>query len=447
MATPVYTLLVPALGALLLLLGAVLVKLGHWPRRTGAVLHCAACDYILTGAETRCPECGTAVSGETVVRGRRRRRPALTASGVVLTLFGLMFVGVFLAGVTGTIDWNRHKPLGWLLRDLDSPTAGGPAWAEIRRRFDDGLLSEANQDAIVEKGLQRSLPPTNALSRGDILDFIGTRYLDHKLTESQAERFFGPMMKVSLSTRPVVGAQSAMPYSLRGAGRGPQGWWLRVRTLETQVDDGPVSKRGGGTAGQFGGWSTSTVLPPIPTPGKHRLRVKVEFATSAGPVTWNENAPVARRVEQDLFADVQVVEGQTPIETVTTPDADALARNLRPRLSYDASRQILDYEIDTDGFPVDAAFEVFARFDGHDHSLGTVTLRKNVRGGYSGVRQPLAELPAAVDLVFRASESAARDTVDLTQIWKGEIVLPNVPVTRVPARAPATAPAATQSGS
>jgi hypothetical protein len=34
----------------------------------------------------------------------------------------------------------------------------------------------------------------------------------------------------------------------------------------------------------------------------------------------------------------------------------------------------------------------------------------------------------AVDLILRSSEAAARATVDLTSIWKGELVYQNVPV-------------------
>jgi len=434
-AVPMFSLVVPVLGAILVVAGAILIKRGHWPRRTGTTAHCRVCDYILTPGQSRCPECGTAADEDTVVRGRRRRRPAVTGSGAALALFGVMLLAVFLTGMTGTVDWNRHKPLGWLLRDLDTPATSGPAWAEIQRRLADGLLSDADQSTLVDKGLHLQTSGVSLLSGNNILDFVGQRFLDHKLTESQADRFFAAAMKISLAMRTVVGAQSPLSYSIVGAGRGPGGWSLRMTTLEAQVDDGPVQKQGGSTSGYFGGWSTSTVLPPVPSPGKHRLRVKVELATAASAAgIWNDNAPVARRVKQDLFADFQVVEGATPIESETTPTADALARLLRTRLSLEPDGRFLDFEVDSNGLPVDAAFDVYARFDGHEQRLGGVCLRKGVNGGHTGIAPLTSDLPATVDLVFRASEPVARETVDLTRIWKGELVLAGVPVHRAGGR-------------
>jgi hypothetical protein len=43
------------------------------------------------------------------------------------------------------------------------------------------------------------------------------------------------------------------------------------------------------------------------------------------------------------------------------------------------------------------------------------------------------------DVILRSSEAAARDTIGMTRIWKGEIVLPNVPLP-APLATPATAP-------
>src|SRR5437879_2204881 len=98
-----------------------MLKRGRWPRRVGELPHCPSCDYILANLPTtaRCPECGTPVSESNAVRGERHRSRGLTISGASLILFGVLFLGLFVAGLLGTIDWNRHKPLSWLIRDLD----------------------------------------------------------------------------------------------------------------------------------------------------------------------------------------------------------------------------------------------------------------------------------------------------------------------------------------
>jgi hypothetical protein len=275
----------------------------------------------------------------------------------------------------------------------------------------------------------------------DVLDFVGQCYLRHKLTDEQADRFFAGALKVNLAVRPVVGSRSRVPYSTTGVGRGAGGWWLRMRTFESQVDDGPVQKSGGGTGGSFGGWVTNSSLAPVGTPGKHRLRVRVEMATDAtGTVNWNENATVARRVIQDLFADSQVIGGQTPIAAETAPSAAALGPLLTPRLTFNpASTTRVELGVDAAALPVDVAFDVFARFNGKEHPIGTVSFRKGARGGYAaGARDFPADPPQLVDVIFRSSEAVARETMELTRIWMGEIVIPGVPLRRVAGASPAT---------
>ena len=438
MATPAYSVIIPALGALLVVIGAVVVKIGHWPRRRGSTLHCARCDYILTGAEERCPECGAVVGERAVVKGHRRRKPGLTAGGAAVALFGLTLLGLYVAALTGSVDWNRYKPLGWLLRDLDSPAASAPAWTEVRRRLDDNLLSEAQQGSLVEKALQAQAASGPApFYLPHLLDFVGRRFLDHKLPDAQADRFFAGAMKLELAVRPLVGSLSSLPYAVRGAGRGPSGWWMRTKSIEAQVDDGPAQRQGGAVGGQFGGWSSTMTLPPVPSSGKHRLRVRVEMAVDpSANLIWNDNAPVVRRVEKDLLTDFEVTAGQTPIETQTTPDAGDLAKRLRPRVSFDPASHHLDVMLDTNSFPVDAAFDMRVRFNGRDYPFGGVSFHKNVASGYSTGRTDFeADPPAKIDILLRSSESVARETVDLTRIWKGEIVLKDVDVIR-----PATAP-------
>lgn len=436
---PTFSLILATLGVLLMGVGVLLLKRGHWPHRVGTTAHCGGCDYILTGAQTRCPECGAPVRAGTVVRGERHRRPALAWGGAALALFGIGLLGLFIADLTGRIDWDHYKPLGWLLRDFDRPNSFAPAWAEIQRRLGNHRLSDRDQKAIAEKALQAA--GTMPISGPNVLDFVGQRFLDHKLTAEQANRFFAGALKVNLAVRPVVGSQSPVPYSITGIGRGPSGWWLRMRTLEAQVDDGAVQRLGGGTGGSFGGWSTNMSVPPVKPPGKHRLRVKVEMATDAtGAVSWDDNAPVARRAAQDLFGDFQVIDGQTPIATVTTPSAAVLGPLLTPRLTFNPSGTMhVELGVDADALPVDVAFEVFAIVNGRDYSVGSVNFHKGARAGYSAAgREFPADPPQTVDVLFRSSAAVARQTLDLTRIWQGEVLIPNVPVRRLAGSLPAT---------
>ena len=69
----------------LLVGGTVLLKRGRWPRRVGTEPRCRACEYSLVGLTSdRCPECGSAISARTTVRGQRIRQPGMVWGGAGL---------------------------------------------------------------------------------------------------------------------------------------------------------------------------------------------------------------------------------------------------------------------------------------------------------------------------------------------------------------------------
>jgi hypothetical protein len=356
-----------------------------------------------------------------------------------MVLFGGL---ILMASITGIVvnnfDWKHHEPLSWLLSSMS--TISSPAWAEVQRRLDNNLLSETNQNAVVERGLEVQNTPSTNLGPTNVLDFIGHRYLDNKLTASQADRFFANLLKINLSVRHVVGAQSQVPYSVFNVGPGRTTiWWYRLRILETQIDDGPVqsnSSSSSSSGGGSGGLSISMTLPPIAGLGKHRLRCRVErtIGTSggtSGPI--DENAHIAKRVAEDLFADFDVIEGQTPIATVEAPTTAVMRSFLTPHLTSNPSGHLppVDLLIFSDALPVDAAFDLFVRINAKEYWVGTVIIPKGPSGYAStfiGANNFPADLPASIDIILRSSEAAAGRTVDMKRIWKGEIIMPNVPI-------------------
>ena|SRR6266700_3569623 len=75
--------------------------------------------------------------------------------------------------------------------------------------------------------------------------------------------------------------------------------------------------------------------------------------------------------------------------------------------------------------PVDLAFEVFVRSGGKEYRVGSVNFQKGVHASYllKADRFP-GDLTAPVEIILRSSEAVAKTTIDLRQIWKGEIILP-----------------------
>jgi hypothetical protein len=432
--------------------GLFLLKRGRFARRIGATPHCPKCDYIILGNQARRPECGTEVSKANIVRGERRRRPIMTLVGVLFLALAVLFCLDEVSVRLRRIDWPSHYPLSWLLPKVDNISS--PAWTEIQRRLDHNLLSESDQGDVVERGLQvQNMKSTNLLAN-NILDYLGNRYVNQKLTPSQADRFFANILKVKLAVRPVIGARSPVTYSFMMVGPGPtKDRWYRLRTLESQVDDEPVVTNVVRTTSGGSGFGLSLdsspdancTLVPVAKPGKHRLRFKVEMTTGAtGGVSganWDDKAVVAKRVTQDVFADFEVIEGDTPIATVAAPNAATLRPMLTPKLTYNPdNRPPLNFTLLAQSsqfgkapLPVDVAFDVSMRINGKEYPMGGLVLHAGRAAGdlgYIGTANFPADLPSNADVILRSSEDVARQTVEIKRIWKGEMVLQNIPIER-----------------
>jgi hypothetical protein len=422
-----------ALGILLLINGLMLFKQGRWPRRTGTLPHCPRCDYILANlpTTTRCPECGTPVSEATAIRGERRRSRGLTLSGIWLALFGLAFIAFFFAGVLGGIDWYRHKPLSWLIRDLDHTATVTPAWREIERRMNANELSERNLSLLTDRALRlQQAGATNAYD-DTLFHLLGQRYVDHKLTPAQEQQFFDGALRLRLEVRPLIGAEDPLPFWIHGVGRGPDNWWTRTRISEWRLDDGPSHRdqHGSGGFGSFGGWANGGSLPSQPV-GNHRLHMKVELATSSkGSAVNYDQGPFDKMVVRDLDADVEVIPSHAPITTVTDPPAETLTPLITARL--DLTNDYLNANFDVKPLPVHLAFDIFLRIAGKEYRFGGISFTKGDGHGYGTGAQAKDfpnPLPDKADIVLRSSEAVARTTTNMTQIWQGELVLKDVKI-------------------
>src|SRR5438045_774002 len=97
-----------AVSAMLAIVGAVLIKIGFWPRRRGHTPHCRGCGYALVGNESgSCPECGKLISDANIVRGERKRRRGLAAMGLASLLLALAISAGSWAWRLSTQDWYR----------------------------------------------------------------------------------------------------------------------------------------------------------------------------------------------------------------------------------------------------------------------------------------------------------------------------------------------------
>jgi hypothetical protein len=99
-------------------------------------------------------------------------------------------------------------------------------------------------------------------------------------------------------------------------------------------------------------------------------------------------------------------------------------------LRFSSKTRTLGCNINVNGVPANVAFEVLVRFAGHEKSIGSLHCQASSGTTSFGLNGQLdQEPPGSVDLILRSSQAVARQSVDLTQIWSGELVYPNQPVT------------------
>jgi hypothetical protein len=145
----------PALALLLVALALV----GR--RRVDDHPLCRRCGFDLTGAPAgsgRCAECGADLAARRAVRiGHRRRRRGVLLAGSVLLLAAGAPLAMTTAGRLNEVDWARHKPGSWLVREAKGSDAAArdAALAELLRRIDARTIADGGLQALVEHALAR----------------------------------------------------------------------------------------------------------------------------------------------------------------------------------------------------------------------------------------------------------------------------------------------------
>lgn len=454
MTTPDIGPYVILIGVPLILLGIALLRRGGWSRRTGDTPYCRACGYNLTGlGGSCCPECGADTAAKSaVVVGERQRRPYKVLAGVACVILGFYLTRQSINDPTARAAWNRYKPLWCLVResDLSYVHATKAAWSEIERRLEEGRLSSAQIDYLVDHAL--SLQPGRpyaTMNERNYFDLLSKRLERHQLSPEQERRYADGALTAGLTVRALVSSADRVPFRVFGNGHGPSfGWWNRA-SATVQVDDGPAVKvEGNGVpeCGQFDAWWMTDTLPPQAV-GKHHVRVTVEL--SSVPGSAHPAGPNDLHVTRVLEADFQSIGGQPPIATNTQPPFTVGVRGttpgsamLRPRI-WDSAGWVTVHVDSMQVPPTAAALDCLIRIGEREYPCGLVTYDGEFKPRELRTRDVPLPLPATVTLVLRGSAEAARRTPDLTSTWVGDLVLPNVATAGIGTRRfgkPATAP-------
>jgi hypothetical protein len=444
------------ISGVVVLVGAGMMWVGYWPRRRGQTPHCRKCNYNLLGNESgRCPECGTAITRRKVVYGERPRRRTLGTVGLVVVLAGLLGFGGMTVGVLNDVDLYHYKPDSWVVGDLawrDGQIAAR-AWNELARRYsshkwnertkryEPNGISPAAEQKLVDVALHRQASASGGAIAEQLMNYLAYMCANGKLTKQQEELFMSRLVTIELRARPVVVVNQDVAYELVLSARGPDIWSFTLDPIELRFGEsvlqkpwtGPMMDLGFLAADSLGVYSVLARQV-----GDHvlelRMRVKV-FRSNIG--TDPETREIIKK------APVKVLGPSTPelVRLIDTPVfAGPIKSSIGIRRLSDYSRSIyvkkpgvFGIEVQIGGPPVNIGFDVAARVNGKQYPLGCVALAKNMEKKFTLWTESLLEKDVGeFDLIFRSSEEAARKTVDLFEIWKGEIVIEGVEVKPAP---------------
>lgn len=447
------------IAAVLALVGVVMLRLGWWPRRRGQTPHCRRCGYALVGNESgRCPECGTDTTvARNVRRGERHRRGGVAALGAMALVLALLCGGMASIVALREVDWYQFRPATWVVDDAGSsdPAESTRAWRELERRRGRAGLSEAVErklGGVALAEVSRARASEGPLHQ-PMVDFLADRFLAGTLPAEQADQFFDLATEVELRVRPVVRSGDRVPYSLRSLRRvnPTRGEWRhRFEELGVWVDGVRVGRGGSGSREPELGMTGQSASVAIDAAcGERSLEVRYRMAAFRGridPASANPDADpcwVRERASAARFTVAAPGSGAPDARLVRRPELDAAVRASMNRPIVVSQRDpgspgawLFLVTAECRGAPTDLAFDLLLRDGaGVEHWLGQVKWRQGESGGSTWQQdRPARALTDAkhLDVIFRASADAARGTVDLYDLWEGEIVFADVPVKRWP---------------
>jgi len=423
---------VPWFAIALALPGLLLIAWGICGRRVGSEPRCRRCGYELTGLpHATCPECGTDYTATLVRIGVLQRRRRAIALGFVLMAVGVAGGSRWVR----SIDWYRRMPFRAALWLADRGNAR--AFQELRRRFRTEALSQADVSTMVAVALDKQASATLSDPNQEWINLLEAFDYRGLLPDEQHElyrrQFVGPYR---LEVRSPIGASDPLVvepvYLKRGpnAGTAPMTYPMMIRqhiaVNGTPIPHDAIEGQPPVTIRAYEGvveWRGHVTAPGPWSLGRHQLEYRLDIAIWRGHPTPSTFSQLTARAHFD------VVGAQPSVRLV--PD-DALAEALHAAVSARRLGPVvmpnglyLGVRIETvQPMPVTVAFDVLARDEDGEVYVGTYWCRKGSADGHFRSVRRLDDLqPRQRQIVLRASADVALRTIDLREIWDGELIL------------------------
>ena len=452
------------IAALVVLGGCTLILIGRRGRRIDDHPVCRRCGYDLTGLPTerdKCPECGSDLRRPRAVRrGRRERRGIFVAIGLLLLLPGVG--GLIYSGrnAAAEFEWQRHKPVWWLLAESRSSVASRRQEAvdELLWRLERDELSDARIAKVADRALATQADPSEPwLPRWGT--FVETAHARQKISAEKWRQYALRAVTLTVRVRPKVRRGDPFPVEFdvlparaSASMTGGINALAQFRERDAMLN-GVRSKDAGSpvwkkitfgatdeteTAFEYGWDSDDPTLKQL-ADGPQQIDFDIPISIYDIPVDHpiGSPAPSAKTVVH-LSAHFTLLPSNTSSVT--------LVKDERLRKAVEASLVLgnpgdpppvamrrwgdsISTAIQCAHPPVDMSFELLYRFDGKEVHAGAF-LKEATDPRTFGIA--VANLPEfngkTLDLVFRPDPTLAVDFVFGNEIWGEEIVLHNIPV-------------------
>lgn len=427
--------------------GLFLVAFGLRGKRVDDHPVCRGCRFDLVGVWPKsqtCPECGADLADQarSVRTGNRQRRTPVFAVGVAILILSLAGGLVLGWGQTQSFNWNTIKPTWMLKRETESPgnQTAGAALSELTKRMTAGKLDQEDVDQLAERALevQKDFDARWLSEWGDLVDAAdaqGEISAEQRIAYVRQALVSGANMNMSMRETIVerdgpesLPIQFAIGNSRLGGSR--QFWLLaELESLNVGGIDIPINGSSSFLNVRAVAASSSQSVRLVDLPSGlselHAVWRLTAVDVPGGPpiVEWttefSKSIDVVRPEESGVVlaaggVSVEQMKASVSIQRLAVTESEGSPRNANCTLLFSSP-------------PASLAFEVLLRAGGREWSIGHVAMKAGGGGHSFALGGQIAGLEAkSVDVVFRASAAAAERTVDLYEIWDGEIVLEGV---------------------
>lgn len=440
---------------------------------------CRRCRYDLIGiwpSAASCPECGADLTrARSLRRGNRRRRPSLLVYGCGLLTVAASIGGAIGWGAATKFNWNQVKPVWLLLHETevtDTPTVSA-ALTELHSRYSANRLNHETTMRLVQRGIEVQADPTQLWLPG-WGNLVEAAWIDGLLTDDQKSNYARHCAPSQLEVRSTVRAGDSIPIDLVVPPRLGDSFlfYLRVKLVSAKIDDRHALRIGrlARTSPPIKGDYSASVITIGPVRFSEQVYKTLASGTHAIQTSWRLKVldyqagqerltQMREKIREGSFSRVDLdmtdlvlaewtVECGAQFQVIPQTEESvsffedeslypAVQKAVRGAHVQDWSSGVggpyLNVYVAIEGAPADLAFRVLVRSGGREWPITSIAAPAGDdwhQVQSSALAPDFPTSVTSVDVVLRSDLDVARKTATLKRVWKGEIVISDVAVSR-----------------